>query len=232
MFKILFFKKLNSTNSKAKSVLKPNLVVVAEEQTSGKGRFKRKWSSQKGGLYASIVLKIEDKPQYLTFIAALSVYKAVKDVYGLKTTIKWPNDLIYNKKKLCGILTETLLGKEKLAIVGIGINTNNKIPSSLKSKAISLSNISGKKINNERLLKSLLKHFEKYYSILKNKEYSKIISDWKKNSFLGSKVKVKTLGKKYSGTAFDVDKDCFLVIKDKEKKIKIKEGDISINTNI
>lgn len=224
MFKNYHFKKLTSTNDKAKE-FKAGSIIIADEQTKGKGRFKRKWSSSKGGIYLSIVLE-NLNPSYLTFIAAISAQKAIKDVYNLKTTIKWPNDLIYNNKKLCGILTK--INKNK-SIVGIGINTNNKIPPSLKNKAISLSEIINKKINNKKIIKKLLKHFENYIKLLRKKKYSKIIEDWKKNSFLSSEVKVKTLNKTYSGIAHNIDKNCYLVIKDKKgKKIKIIEGDILI----
>jgi BirA family biotin operon repressor/biotin-[acetyl-CoA-carboxylase] ligase len=228
MFKIIFFKQLNSTNTKAKQILEPNTVIVAEEQLKGKGRFKRNWNSSKGGIYLSITVNIEnikDLP-FLTFIASISAQKAIKNIYKINSIIKWPNDLIYNKKKICGILTESVIGKKKLAIVGIGINTNNKIHK-LENKAISLNKVLNKKINNKKIINSLLKHFQKYCSILKNKNYPKILSDWKNNSFLGSKIKVKTMNKTYSGIAFDIDKGCFLIIKDKKgKKVKIREGDI------
>lgn len=224
MFKIYHFKKLNSTNDKAKE-FEENSVIISDEQSKGKGRFKREWSSTKGGIYLSIVLKNFD-PQYLTFIAAISAQKAIRYVHGLETVIKWPNDLVYNKKKICGILTK--VNKEK-AIVGIGINTNNKIPESLNKKAISLKKITHKEIINKEIINKLLNHFEKYLKSLKNKKYSKIINDWKKNSFLGSKVKVKALNRTYSGIAYDVDKDCFLIVKDKKgKKIKVIEGDVFI----
>ncbi len=220
MFKIYHFKRLNSTNTKAK-FFGINSVIIADEQIKGKGRFKRNWKSSKGGIYLSLVLPKTTKPQFYTFIAALSAKKALNIK---KIRIKWPNDLIYGKKKVCGILTEL---KEKKAIVGIGINTNNEIPFSLKNKAISLKYIKKKGINNEKVIKVLLKNFESY---LKSKQ-SKIIRDWKRNSFLGSQVKVKTLNGAYKGIAYDIDKDCFLILKDKNgNKIQVREGDIIINS--
>lgn len=231
MFKIISFKRLDSTNTKAKQILKPNIVIITKEQVKGKGRFKRDWSSSKGGIYLSLIIKIKTTKElpYITLIAAISAQKAIKESLDIKTTIKWPNDLLYKQRKLCGILTESVIGKQKLAIVGIGINTNNKIPSTLNKKAISLNNILNKKINNKKIISNLLKNFEKYHSILKDKKYSKIISDWKRNSFLGSKIRVKTINKTYSGIAFDIDKNCLLIIKNKKEKITIKEGDIILN---
>ena len=122
MFKIYQFKKVKSTFDKAE-MLDTNSVVIANKQTKGKGRFKRSWNSSSGGIYMSIVLE-KLNPSYLTFIAAISAQKAIKESYGIETKIKWPNDLLFNKKKVCGILTTV---KDK-AIIGIGINTNNKIP--------------------------------------------------------------------------------------------------------
>ena len=217
MFKIHHFKKLNSTNIKAKDS-KINSVIIADEQTKGKGRFKRLWKSNKGGIYVSLVLPKTTTPYIYTFIAALSAKKALNIK---KIKIKWPNDLIYENKKICGILTEI---KENKAIVGIGINTNNQTKI---SKAISLKKITKHKINNKKIINKLLSNFESY---LKSK-HSKIISDWKKNSFLGSKIKVKTLDKTYEGTAYNIDEDGFLILKLKNKKIKIREGDITLKSS-
>ena len=222
MFKIYNFDTISSTFDKAKT-LEINSVVVADKQTKGKGRFKRNWSSNLGGIYMSIVISKENA-SYLTFISAISACKAIKEIYNVKTTIKWPNDLIYENKKLCGILTTV---KDK-TIIGIGINTNNKIPKELSKKATSLKKITNTKINNKKIINKLLNHFEKYLILLKNKKYSKIIKDWKKLSFLGEKVKVKTLNKTYEGIAYDIDKDCFLIVKTKTKKIKVIEGDVFV----
>lgn len=220
MFKIYNFNSLSSTNDKAEE-FSSGSVIISKKQTKGRGRFKRQWSSSSGGIYMSIVLSKENA-SYLTFIAAISACKAIKDVYGIRTTIKWPNDLLYEKKKICGILTTI---KDK-AIVGIGINTNNIIPKTLEQKATSLNKIIGKKASNKKIINKLLNHFEKYFKLLKDKKHSKIIKDWKKDSFLGSKVKIKSLGKTYEGIAYDVDENCFLIIKSKGKKIKVIEGDI------
>ena len=128
MFKVYHFNKVGSTFDKAKK-LPIGSVVVSDIQTKGKGRFSRNWSSSSGGIYLSIVLEKEDM-NYLTFIAAIAAQKAIKDIYDVKTVIKWPNDLLYKKQKLCGILT-TIKNK---TIVGIGINTNNRVKKLLYSK--------------------------------------------------------------------------------------------------
>ncbi|MFC1704978.1 biotin--[acetyl-CoA-carboxylase] ligase [Nanoarchaeota archaeon] len=228
MFKTYYFKTLSSTNDRAKRY-PLNSVVIADEQTKGKGRFHRNWSSSKGGLYMSIVLDPHDKPGYLTFIAAISVRNAIKKALGLKTGLKWPNDILYDGKKLCGILSESIFsGKNSKMVVGIGLNVNNKIPKSLSQKAISLKSIIKKEINKERLIKVLLKEFEKLYKDYKNKKYPKIRNEWKKLSdTIGRKIKAKTQQGTYIGKAIDVDKDCHLILKLKDdSKKKIIEGDI------
>jgi len=223
-FEIKRFSRTNSTNLSAKE-FPVGTVVIADSQTKGKGRFKRSWSSGKGGVYMSLVLKPTDKPQFYTFIGCLSVLKAIKKVVDVDLMIKWPNDVYHGKKKLCGILTEV----DDKAIVGVGVNVNNEVSNSLKSEAISLKNIINKKVDKEKTIKNILKHFHDYLELIENKKYSKILSDWKKYSFLGAKVKVKTMNKEFSGIAYDLDKDGFLIVKSGNKKIKVLEGDVILD---
>lgn len=230
MFDVRYFDKLNSTNTKAKNVLIDRSVIVTKKQTKGRGRFKRQWSSRPGGLYFSMCLKVNDikKIGYYTFIAVLSVFKAINSLLGIKSVIKWPNDLLFKGKKLCGILSEGVIGKDKFIIVGIGVNTNNKIPKLLDNKASSLSKIKNKKIKNDMLLKSILIYFEKYLKLLDGKKYKKIRDEWKKHSFLGNFVEVQTINKKYKGIAYDINSDLDLILKVDGKKVKISEGDILV----
>lgn len=170
MYSLYYFKKVSSTNDKIKDFEKEGTVVIAEQQIKGRGRFKRKWSSGKNGLWFSILLKPKniEKLSFLNFCAAISCQKAIKKITGIRTKLKWPNDLIFMNKKLCGILTESSLGKENLVYLGIGINTNNKIPKDLGKIAISVYKIINKKIDNKKLLKNILDYFDNYY-----KEYQK-----------------------------------------------------------
>ena len=124
-YKIYNFPSLASTQDKAKEFVKKglsNIVISADRQAKGHGRFKRKWHSAKGGLYASIILNPENTEniQYLTFAAAIAVVKSIKKIANLDAAIKWPNDVHYNKRKLCGILTEGIFGAKNHVIVGIG----------------------------------------------------------------------------------------------------------------
>jgi len=235
-FEKLDFKKINSTNEKAKDLARKGLfdvIIAADEQTKGKGRFNRKWFSSEGGLYFSILLKEKnvDKMKYLTFIAAVSVVKAISKVTKLKTKIKWPNDVHFNNKKLCGILTESVLGKENYVVVGVGMNVNQtKFHKSIKDITTSLKIQFKKPIDKNEILNQFLKEFSKLYSQYKNKKYKKILNEWKAwCDTIGKDVKVKTLSQNFYGKVIDVDKDCNLLIKLKNKKIKkIIEGDVFV----
>ncbi len=234
--KLYYFKKISSTNEKSKGLAEKgisNAVIVANEQTRGRGRFKRKWVSSEGGLYFSVLLNEKDinKVKYLTFIAAISVVKAVERITGLKTKIKWPNDVHINKKKLCGILTESFFGKKNYVVVGVGINVNQgEFPKEIKDIAISLKSQLGRQVDKNRILKQFLKEFDILYSQYKNKKYEKILSEWKRYcDTVGKNIKVVTLKKEFYGKAVEVDSDCNLILKLKDGKIKkIVEGDILV----
>ena len=234
MFKIYSFKTLSSTNDKARAFADKgeyNLVVVAEKQEKGRGRFGRKWSSGSGGLYMTILLKEEnlEKTKYLTFIAAVSVVKAIKRISKLKGKVKWPNDVLVNDKKICGVLTETLSGKENYVRVGIGFNVNNmKFPKNIMNKATSLKIETNKIYDIKNISRKIITEFNNLYLHYKNKNYKKIIGTWKKYSHtLGKKIRAKTLSGEYVGKAIGIDNNCNLVLRVNNGKIKkIVEGDI------
>jgi len=155
---------LPSTNEKAKALsrkkIAPWLVLRAEEQTAGYGKEKVFWFSPKGGLYFSIILpksKIEDL-QTLTIISAFIVAKTIKENFSLEPLIKLPNDVLLNGEKVCGILTENVIGKEvKSSVIGIGLNTNiEKFPKELENIATSLRIELGRKVANVKLVKQIV----------------------------------------------------------------------------
>jgi len=167
--RILSFKELPSTNEKAKALARkkivPWLVLSAKEQTAGYGKKKVFWFSPKGGLYFSIILpksQIEDL-QTLTILAAFIVAKTLKDNFSLEPLIKLPNDVLLNGKKICGILTENVIGEEvKSSVIGIGLNTNiDKFPKELENTATSLKIELGKKVDNEKILKEIIQGLKK-----------------------------------------------------------------------
>lgn len=234
MFKFYNFKTVNSTNAKAKELAKKgisNLVVAAQKQTRGRGRFGRRWSSGLGGLYITISLKEKnlDKAKFLTFIASISVVKTIKKLAKINALIKWPNDILINNKKICGILTETISGKNNYALIGIGININQQtFNRNISNKSISLKIITNKNQNIKKIINEIVKEFNNLYQYYKHKNYGKIISVWKKHSHtLGKKVKIKTLSGTYIGKAVDIDEACNLILKlDDGGSKKVVEGDI------
>ena len=236
MFKFYNFKTLNSTNDLAKEFSKKglsNIVIVADKQTRGKGRFNRTWSSGLGGLYMTLVLKVKDldKARYLTLIAAIAVAKTIIKLSKLDAKVKWPNDVLIDNKKICGILTETISGKENYAFVGIGVNIKqNKFDSNIKNKATSLKIETNKNYNINRIIKLIINNFNLLYTSYNIKNYGRIINLWKKYSHtLGREVKVKTLKGNYIGKAVDIDDNCNLILRLKNGKLKkIVEGDIFV----
>jgi len=163
--KIRNFKILPSTNQKAKELALggtlPWTVIVAEKQTGGYGRKRTAWFSPRGGLYFSIILprsKIEDL-QTLTIISAFIVAKTIKENFSLEPLIKLPNDVLINSRKVCGILTENVIGKEvKSSVIGIGLNTNiEKFPKDLEDSATSLKIELGREVDNKKILEQIVK---------------------------------------------------------------------------
>lgn len=222
MFKIYTFDKINSTNDLAKNY-PINSIIVAKEQTRGRGRFQRKWDSNKGGLWFSLVLKPKKPLFHYTFIASLAVMKALP----IKANIKWPNDIIYSNKKICGILTESFsFGSEvDKVIVGIGVNINNSISSALKDIAISLKEIKGKVYDLHRLLNKVLSNFQVYDKL----DYASLLEQYKSNCYLlGKEIEANTINKKIKGKAIDIDKEGCLVMETSKGILHLQEGDVSI----
>ncbi len=197
---IRYLEEVDSTNNYAKTLALDNIdyqlpiLITTNDQTKGKGRMGRVWKSEPGeNIAMSLLLKApEGLSNYssTTLLSALAVVKAIKDIASLSCLIKWPNDVIYDTKKICGILTEMLsIGNSNYIIVGIGINTNSKLfPAEIKDKATSLYLATGKKISREELIAKTINNFMTYYNdFVKIKDLSFIQNEY--NSLLISKDK-------------------------------------------
>jgi len=248
------FESISSTNTYAKEIAqkgcKDGTVVVANCQTQGRGRLGRQWNSEPGkGIWMSVVLKPEILPQdiqIITLAAAVAVVKAIKAATGIETGIKWPNDIILDGKKLCGILTEMICEMERIncLILGIGINVNHDMsdfPPDLSDKAISLKmyidqkNNADKSIENmpvrrSEIIKNVLNELEILYREINNGNVTKIANEWKKYSVtIGSRVKVVIKEIEYTGTAIDITDDGKLVVRcDDGVTREILSGEISV----
>jgi BirA family biotin operon repressor/biotin-[acetyl-CoA-carboxylase] ligase len=176
-------------------------VVVAEEQTAGRGRLGRAWFSEKSsGIYTSIILKPPLAPAaapVLTLMAGLAAQKAVSSVTGLSVDIRWPNDLLVNGRKVCGILTEMSAEVDRLhfVVIGIGINVNHSLmPTELENIATSLRMEAHRGISRVQVLVNLLREIERHYQLLLKGGNKAITGRWEAASTFahGKRVRVVT----------------------------------------
>lgn len=202
--------------------------VVAEHQTKGRGRLNREWVSDKGGLWFTLILKPLEPPPLVyiyNFAASLSLSRVLKKLFDLDISVKWPNDLLLEGKKLSGMLSEmeTRGDMVQFLVIGIGINVNND-PSNKEFKAVSLKNILKKKVSRKQILTAFLLEFKNRIQTINP---TKIIAQWKEQtSTLGSRVRVETFDSFHEGTAVDVDETGALIIEDdQQNRKKIIYGD-------
>ncbi|MCH4890723.1 biotin--[acetyl-CoA-carboxylase] ligase [Acidaminobacter sp. JC074] len=238
---LVFLDTVGSTNDYAKKLAmngSDKMVVISDEQTSGKGRLGRHWESEKGtGIWMSVVLKPDIEPSEapkITQIAAASMVKAIEEETGADIFIKWPNDLILNKKKVCGILTEMSaeLGGINYVIVGIGVNVNqSSMPDDLSDKAVSLKMGLDKTISRKAIVLNFLQAFEDLYDdFIKNKSLEKTIDICRKKSILIDKsVKLITKAGTRQVQAKDINEDGHLVIVNEDgKEEAVFYGEVSV----
>lgn len=169
-----YLKETDSTNNDAKRCMEEGgahgTLIVAERQTAGRGRRGKLWESPEGtAIYMTIGMKPEfapDKVSMLTLVMALSVAQAIEEQSGLEAGIKWPNDVVVNKRKVCGILTEMILEAEyiRCVVTGVGINVNQpSMPEEIAQTATSLFIEKGEKLSRAALIESVMRHFENNY---------------------------------------------------------------------
>lgn len=212
------------------------LAIVADEQTAGRGRLQRAWSSPKGaGLYFSILLRptipISDWP-LITFMAALAVGDALNEAAGVVTDIKWPNDLLSGERKICGILAEALeTPVGRAVVVGIGINLTEKaFPEELKLQATSVSEVTGQQPERETILAALLRALSRWYSLLNERGgVEKIVAAWSSRSSYanGKLVQVSNGDEVWQGTTCGVEHDGALRLNTSNGEMKlVRAGDV------
>ncbi|HKN22986.1 MAG TPA: biotin--[acetyl-CoA-carboxylase] ligase [Terracidiphilus sp.] len=216
--KIVHYFQADSTNSIAMELAAQGTphgtVVVTEEQTAGRGRFGRTWYSEKSsGIYASIVLRPPLPPSaapILTLAAGVAAHAAVSGATGLATDIRWPNDLLVNGKKICGILTEMRAELDRLhaVVLGIGINVNHRqMPPELAEIATSLRMEGGRVYPRGKIFVALLKEVEKHYRLLLAEGNGAIATRWEAASSFarGKRVTVHTRAEPFVATTAGLD---------------------------
>ncbi|MGH2568888.1 MAG: biotin--[acetyl-CoA-carboxylase] ligase [Bacteroidota bacterium] len=238
--KVFVFESIDSTNTCAKTLAETGMeegaVVVSDYQTEGKGRFGRSWLSEPGKnlLFSTILRPRLHKEQagLLTFYAAVSVARALEAVSKLRVECKWPNDLLVNGKKCCGILLENSFGKDRLdhSVVGVGINVNQRdFPDNGLSNATSLARELGKDIDRKKLFQTILRELDLLYSDVLNGSFSRIVLEWNNRcTMFGHEVRIIREGTTVYGTAIGLHTDGGLVVETSRGKEIVYAGDVSV----
>ena len=216
--RIVHYLRVDSTNTAALRLAAEGAahgtVVLAEEQTAGRGRLGRTWYSERSsGIYVSIILRPPLAPAAapaLTLMAGVAAQAAVERATGLTTDIRWPNDLLLGGKKLCGILTEMSAEVDRLhaVVIGIGINVNHpEIPEELRPIATSLRLESGRAYARAQILAALLWEIERHYQLLIAQGNEAIARCWETVSSyaLGKRIRVDTGGREFYATTAGLD---------------------------
>ncbi len=224
--RIHFFETATSTMEIAKEMAHADCphftVVIAGRQEMGRGRLRRVWLSDEGGLYFTMVLRPQVPSALATrvnFLAALVLAQTLRRLYGIDAKVKWPNDILVEGKKISGMLAEMEVESD-LAVfinIGIGINVNND-PSGREPRATSLKKIFGKEFSRKKLLGVFLDAFE---ARLESLSLDEVIPEWKRHSVtLGLPVKIVTMRETIEGVATDVDENGALILKQPNGTLK------------
>ena len=218
---VLYYPVTSSTNDIARqqalAKCPEGTAVIAERQTSGRGRLKREWVTPQGNIAVSVVLypARKDLP-FLTILTALAVHNCIEKTTGLKCQLKWPNDVLINGKKVCGILLESRAAANSVdyAIIGIGINVNMKLADypEISAIATSLGGETGKEVSRVVLLQNLFLEMEILYLRLQSGE--SILAEWRDNLVtLGKQVHVRAGDDVFEGIAESVADDGSLLLR-------------------
>jgi len=236
-----FAKETDSTNLWAKKLAEEGAshgtLAVAEFQTAGRGRFERRWTAKEGSsIMMSLILRPEFSPQYasmLTLVMGLSVAQAVRET-GVEVSIKWPNDVVVSRKKICGILTEMKLsGKEiQHVVIGVGINVaQEEMPEEVRDKATSLFMETGRRLDRNLLLAEILEKFEGNYELFqKTRDLQELKEAY--NEILANReqpVRVLNGAASFEGIALGIDRSGVLLVKrETGEVIKVSAGEVSV----
>jgi len=233
---IFLFNELDSTQDYAMAL--PNseslhgTIVIAKKQNIGKGRIGRTWISPEGGLWMSIIFRPDfsvDNIIFIQFIGALAVANAIQEITKIDCKLKWPNDVLINEKKVCGILVDVNVENEnKKIVMGIGLNANidsssiNNFLNNGNIKATTLKEECGNYIDLLFLIKSILEKLEHYYdTLLSRGKTLEIIDSWKERSdMFGKEAIVYDGNEKFMGQVIDIDPNGALVMKLTDGSVK------------
>lgn len=240
-YTVYYYDCVSSTNDVAKDFAKDErdrIVVVAETQRCGRGRLGRRWVSPRGGLWFTVVLRPPTGPHEsarLTLLMSSAIAMALKDKFSLDAEVKWPNDVLVNGRKVCGILAEACIKEEtvRFVVLGVGIDANvdlESFPSDIRGEMTTLKEELLYEIDRDRLMVKILHNFEERYKKLQLGEWRNLLKEWKDLAkFIGGYVKVESCDRVFSGLARDVAEDGALILRLNDGSIKkIVVGDVII----
>jgi len=238
---ITHFHEVESTNEEAKRIAEKGYpegnLVIAEKQTAGKGRMGRHWKSSSDGLWTSIILKpsipLRDAPK-LALLTAAALRTTLSEDFGIEANIKWPNDLLVDNKKICGILTEMKGEMDRIDYIinGVGINVNQNpedFSGELANTATSLKIIKGREIDRLLLLQRYLETLEEFYLDFLENGFERARQVCIKNSHtVGNIVTIYSGDKEYTGKAVDIGNDGALIVEIDGQEIPFYGGEVSL----
>lgn len=239
---VLYFDTIDSTNTKAQELAEKGYpsgtLVVADKQESGKGRRGRSWVSPSGtGIFMTLMIKPDINPNnasMLTLVAALAVAKAITSVTGEEVLIKWPNDIVVNGKKVCGILTEMNAQFDYInhIVVGIGINVHNEsFPEEISQMASSLMiEAGGKRFHRAQIIAETMSYFEQYYdTFLKTQDLSALVREYDELLVNRNKsVRVLDPKEPFDGKAMGITPKGELIVETWESRKLVSSGEVSV----
>lgn len=239
---VLYFDTIDSTNTKAQELAEKGYpsgtLVVADKQESGKGRRGRSWVSPSGtGIFMTLMIKPDINPNnasMLTLVAALAVAKAITSVTGEEAMIKWPNDIVVNSKKVCGILTEMNAQFDYInhIVVGIGINVHNEsFPEEISQMASSLMiEAGGKRFHRAQIIAETMSYFEQYYdTFLKTQDLSALVREYDELLVNRNKsVRVLDPKEPFDGKAMGITHKGELIVDTWESRKLVSSGEVSV----
>ena len=241
--KIHHYEEVTSTNDVIKQLADKGApegtIVVCEEQLAGKGRLGRTWFSPRGaGVWCSVLLRPSIMPQHaskLTLLGAVAVAQGIRNQCGITSGIKWPNDLLFQGKKVCGLLTEMRAEQDSVeyVVIGFGINVKNiGFHEDVSCKAISLEQMVGGEISRKELLAEILASIESNYLLFLEQGFTPIKEQWEQfNITLGNKVVLSSPGQRVTGTAVRLGDEGQLVIKSvKGEERAYYAGEVTLRT--
>jgi len=224
--RIRYFPEIGSTMDAARELAKKGAaegtIVIAEVQTRGRGRLSREWLSPLGGIYFTFILRPRISPAYaprINLMVAIAVAATIRKLFGLKAQLKWPNDVLLEGKKVCGILAEmdAEIDVVNFVNIGIGVNANNYV-ARFEETAISLKEALGREISRKEFLSALITEIERRQPLLMKAD---LLQEWKSlSATLNKEVRVMSLGEDVIGQAIDIDATGALILKGRDGSLR------------